>query len=104
MPYSIVLGIISFFKGEIMKKFCVVVVTEKGKVIPTSMSIEFEPSENREGRATLWCEKCPTLDGIISIKKTTKKYTWVWEGKVIGNQNHHVLVGISTPYRKEIKK
>ncbi len=101
MPYSIVLRTISFFKGEIMKKFCVSVVTAKGKIIPTSMSIEFEPTENREGKATLWCEKCPALEGIVSITKTTKKYTWVWEGKVIGNQNHHVLVNISTPNRKE---
>lgn len=84
-----------------MKKFCVDVLTKKG-TLTTQMSIDIEPTDKNDGKATLWCEKCDDLNGTIKITKVTKKYRWTWDARVIGSQNHHVLVSIATPRRKEI--
>jgi hypothetical protein len=85
-----------------MKKFCVKVVTESGKTISTQMSVDFEPTDTREGKATLWCEKCAELQGTVKITKLTTKYRWQWTGVVIGGQNHHTSVNISAPKRTPV--
>ena len=86
-----------------MKKFQVVVYPSKGKIIDTKMSVDIEPTESRDGTATLWCEKCQSLEGTIKIIKVSKRYDWTWVASVEGSQNHHVKVKLSMPEKTKRK-
>jgi len=79
-----------------MKKFAVEVVTRE-KTISTQMSVDIEPTDTKDGKATLWCEQCNELKGTVIITKVTTKYRWQWTGIVNGGQNHHTTVILSQP-------